>query len=207
VKIAIAFIGCIMGTSCWGQSGQLQATNSEVKVTICQRASANDYQLSISTRFAITNDGNRSVLIAKRVDVIPAIRIATTEENAKKGVFRYNINEEYSGNAASVNSRKNRKVEPIPQSATRAVNFASVELSLDSNHDNQSELRIAPGKYWMVFGYSAIPLFYQQYPSSLKSLKQFWSNRAVVSDQIVWTKPFPFDVEVPTSTRACPPVN
>jgi hypothetical protein len=183
----------ILGFSglCTGQAQFARTTLSAISVTQCS-GHKTSYQLFLSARFVIENTSQSPLLISRRIEVIPLLRAASSEENARKKVFLFTRQDEYGGPSPNL---------PIPDlSAFQIVSPGDKATFL---FDPPIELfpgtqphGLSPGgTYWLQFGFYTFPEYFYWESQELLRFKKTWSSVAQIREGLIWTEPFRFVVE------------
>ncbi len=184
----------ILGCFCFAQTSSIRASVSEETIRYCRQSQSGNFDVGVSTHFALENLSTRRVLVARTIDIIPSVRVASSPENMRKGIFVLNMTEEYSFGERTLAPPKLSDFAVIEPGGTQVVKLASVTIAASKTLSSPSGLRLSPGKYWVQFGFSTLPAYFAWKRGELDSFRKKWSARGYLSDETVWTEPFPITV-------------
>lgn len=195
-----------LSCSCFAQGApKINATLSELKVEQCRRYSKKYtyFDLYLLTKFTIENTSERSLVMAKQVDVVPVIRVASSEEDASRDKFLFTWEDDYLSRDEDLPAPKRTDFIVLAPGEKHSFTFASKPLSATTAPLTVKEPFLRPGRYWVQFGFKAIPAYLQAEHGEFSRFVEQWRGAGELTDELFWTKPFPLDVEYKTHAESC----
>lgn len=198
MKFAFLLFTCLV-TSVSGGTSVLQARMSSITLTECRRAQ-NVYEIGIQGKLEIENTSPKTILIAKKVDVVPTITAASSEEEADHGIYSFVMNQEFGG-TLDKEPRLEDFIGIKPGEKGMIELGAVARANTEANYSRKDSLH--PGKNWVQFNFLTFPLSFPSGRKNFNLWKNKWKSNGMLLNSYFMTQPFLLDIRPDTNAATC----
>lgn len=196
---------CLLLTPCLGQAPKFRATLADVSTTQCRMGRTDSYDLYLSTHFLIENMSDSSILVARHLNVVPGLRVASSQEKARKGEFSLIRSDEYAYKDGRIAEPTLDDFMIVKAGEKRVIAFDAVEISASAKEVKTGSLQLQEGKYWIQFGFSFLPEYFRWMHEDVPRFREKWKSVGQLPDELIWSEPFPFEVKLIPRAEECSP--
>jgi len=202
VRFRLIALCCILSSCASAQTTALRARLSQLDITQCRQGKSTSYQMYVSTRFEVTNESTMAVLVSKEVEMIPAVRVAASGKDAKQGKYLFTIESDY-----FVSERQEREPRlddflTLEPGRGRSLSVRRKSL-LASTVPRPGSSVLTQATYWVQFQLWTLPQYFWLNHGDVKKFRRKWKSQGYLTDQHVWTEPFPIEVKLLPNARSC----
>lgn len=202
MRFRLIALCCILSSCASAQTTALRARLSHLDITQCRQGNSTSYQMYLSTRFEFTNESTMTVLVPKEIEMIPAVRVAASGEDAKRGKYLFTVEADYFFS-------KDKEREPrlddfliLQPGRSRSLSVRRESL-LASTAPKPGSSVLAQATYWVQFQLWTLPQYFWLNHRDVKKFRRKWKSQGYLTDQHVWTEPFPIEVRLLPNAESC----
>ena len=183
------------------QLPKVRATLKDMSVTQCRQGKSPIYDYRVSMTFLVENLSDSPLLVAKEIGVVTSEAVASSEENAKGGVYSATIVEEYMAGKDTGKEPVLKDFIVVRPGKPELIKFSPLILITSTEPREAGSLVLQQGKHWLKLHFSLLPEYFMF--NSSEQLRAKWKSIGQLDSQIISTEPFPLEIVLNPKSRRC----
>ena len=182
----------------------LRAELTQQHETQCRRGDT-AYEVYLLSSFDLSTNSPAALLVSRKIEIVPAIRVAASKADAKNGKFIFTIEYDY----FATKNPSFKKPELVDMAVVAAGQNHSIEVSkqtlVASTIPRPGSSVLTNGKYWVELQISTLPEFLWFNDQEVGRYRNEWRSTGLLVDGRIWTEPFPVEIKLDPDAKSCQP--